>query len=89
MRKKLLVNVVIIIWAVIAGIFASIKPWQMYRKQNEEARIHEKQAHDAENKLDQVQRTEARKKSPQGRLEDIRKHGYMKDGEISPDPNKP
>ena len=89
MQKKLLINLVIIIWAVAAGIFASIKPWQMYQKQNAAAKIQEKKAHDAENDLDQIQRTEARKKSPQGRLEDIRKKGYLKDGEVSPDPNKP
>jgi hypothetical protein len=88
MWKKLAINGVIILWAIAAGVFLSVKPWQVYQKQNQEAkqRIHEMQ--DAESRRDQLLSKEGRAASSIGREEQARKAGYLGPNEVASDADK-
>jgi hypothetical protein len=88
MRKKIWINVAIILWAIAAGIFASIKPWQVYQKQNEETRMRSKEMRDAETHRDDLLRKEARAHSTIGQEELARKAGYLGPGEVASDTPK-
>jgi len=88
MRKRLLINGLIISWAIAAGVFVSIKPWQVYRKQNEDAIQRKREMHDAESRRDDLLRKEARAQSSVGREELARKAGYLAPGESSTDTDK-
>jgi len=88
MGKRLLINGVIICWAIAAGVFVSLKPWQVYQKQSEDAKQRVREMRAAENHRDDLLRTEARLQSSIGREEQARKAGYLKPGETASDPEK-
>ena len=82
MRKRLLINTVIIVWAIAAGIFASIRPWQVYQKQNEESKVRVKEMSAAEANRDELLKKEGHAQSSIGREEAARKAGYLGPGEV-------
>ena len=88
MRKKLAINVAIIVWAIGAGVFASIKPWQVYKKQSEETKARTQEMRDAENGRDELLRKEGHLKSSLGMEEQARAKGYLKANETAVDPDK-
>ncbi len=88
MGKKLLINGMIICCAVGAGVFVSLKPWQVYQKQSEDAKRRVEEMHNTESRRDQLLRTEARVQSSIGREEQARKAGYLGPGEVASDPDK-
>lgn len=82
MWKKLLINGFIATWAIAAGVFVSLKPWQVYQRQNEEAKHRIKEERDAEARRDQLITKEARAESSIGREELARKAGYVGSNEV-------
>lgn len=83
MIKRLLINGIIVFWAIAAGVFVSLKPWQVFQKQSTEAKQRVKEMHDAETRRDLLLRTEARMQSSIGREEQARKAGYLGPGEVA------
>lgn len=88
MGKKLAINVAIIVWAIVAGIFASIKPWQVYKRQSAEAKARTSEMREAENARDELLRKEGNLKTPIGMEEQLREKGYVKTNEVLADPAK-
>ena len=88
MQKKIVVNGVIIFWAIAAGIVVSIRPWQVYFKQSDEAKLHVKEMNHAESRRDILLSKEARAQSSIGHEEQARKAGYLGPNEVAPDADK-
>jgi hypothetical protein len=88
MGKRILINGVIMFWAIAAGVFVSLKPWHVYQKQNEEAKQRVKDMEKAESVRDQLLSKEAREQSSIGREERVRKAGYLGPGEVASDQDK-
>jgi hypothetical protein len=82
MWKKLLINGFIVFWAIAAGVCVSIRPWQVYQKQNTEAQQRLKEQRDAETRRDDLLSRESRAASSIGREELARKAGWVGPGEV-------
>ena len=88
MVKKLLINGVIMCLAIGLGVSLSLKPWQVYQKQSEDAKKRVQEMHAAEGRRDDLLKNEARAQSSIGREEQARKAGYLGPGEVPSDPDK-
>jgi len=88
MLKKLLINSVIVVGAVGAGVYMSLRPWQVYQQQSKEARRHTIEMHKAEDHRDDLLRKEARAHSDIGKEELAREKGYLGPDEVAADPDK-
>jgi cell shape-determining protein MreC len=88
MGKKLAINLAIIVWAIAAGIFASIKPWQVYQRQNAETKARTSEMREAENARDELLRKEGNLKTPLGMEEQLREKKYVKTNEVLADSDK-
>jgi hypothetical protein len=83
MGKRLLINGVIIVSAVIAGVTVSLRPWRLYRQENELAQTRVKVMRGAEADRDRMLKSEARHRSSIGREEDARGANYLGPGEVA------
>jgi hypothetical protein len=88
MRKKAGLNALIVVLAVVTGIYASRKPWMVYREQQQRANEATREMNDAEKSREELQRQAASLDSPLGRETLARKIGYSKQGETPVDVNK-
>ena len=88
MKKKLLINSFIILWAVGSGVAVTMGPWRVYEKQKaqSEKRVHEMNA--AEANGIKLLEAEDRAQSSIGREEASRKAGFIGPGEVPSNPDK-
>lgn len=85
MNRKTWWNLFFALVAVGAGIALSLKPWQVYAKQREQANAALAEMRDAEKNRADLTRLKARYESSVGREELARKQGYTKPGEVAID----
>ncbi len=81
MGKRLLVNSLIIVWAIAAGIFVSLKPWRVYQHENDLTHRRVIEMRNAEDARDKLMRSELKLQTPLGQEEEARAHGYLGQGE--------
>lgn len=82
MTKGALINGVIVVVAVIAGVAVSIRPWQVYHEQRKLADEQIADMKRSETKYEELVRDEARMRSNIGKEEMARGRGYLPQGEV-------
>jgi hypothetical protein len=85
MTRKLVWNVVFVLAAVGAGLFLSIKPWQVYREQRKIADENVAEMRQAEQARAELMRRKTDVESSAGRERLVRDAGFRKPGEIPVD----
>ena len=85
MRKKLGVNILILVLAVGTGVYISRKPWEVYREQQMRANEANQDMRKAEQSREELQRQAAALDSPLGRETQARKAAYTRPGETPVD----
>ncbi len=82
MRKKKGTTLIVILLAVVVGLGLSVKPWQMYRKQQTQANKSMAEMRESEAKKEELLKEESKKKSSLGQEEQARGAGYYGPGEV-------
>jgi hypothetical protein len=88
MRKKVLINGIIILWAVASGIAVTMGPWRVYGKQKAQSEERVRAMNIAEEKGIKLLEAEDRAQSSIGREEAVRNAGYVGPGESPSNPEK-
>ena len=81
MTKGALINGVIVLLAISAGLAVSVRPWQVYQEQRKLADEQISEMHESEKKYERLVRQEARLRSNLGKEEMARERGYLPVGE--------
>jgi cell division protein FtsB len=81
MARKAALNILFVLTAVGAGLYASRAPWQAYREQQAAADEQTQEMRESEKRRADLMREEARVRSTVGREELARANGYIRPGE--------
>lgn len=87
-KAKLLLNILFILAAVGTGVFLSLKPWEVYRRQQTEADGARAQAIEMERNRTELIRQQDRLEDPLHQEERARKAGLRKKGEVPIHPDQ-
>ena len=83
MSRNTLLNVAVVVVAAVAGVAASMKPWQVWSEQKAMANDETKEMRESEKRRDDLVRKDAKLKTSIGREELAREKGYLKPGEVA------
>ena len=86
MQRKAIINTVVVLGAVAAGIFVSRRPWQVWQEQRRHTAEQVEEMRKSEKEREDLLRQDARLRSSIGKEELARSKGWMGPNEKPADP---